>query len=310
MARLLKRAELYATLPRNVLLIGPTGVGKGFVARVLHELGGARGGFVTMTGGELTDSLVHSQLFGHERGAFTGAQERHVGAFAQAERGTLFLDEIHHWSRVVQTALLRPLSEREFTPLRSERKILVTCKVIFASTRTVDQLVSDGLLPDLRYRLPHLRLEIPPLCERRADILPVATDVLERSRRQLGFALPSRLESGAVQALLGYSWPGNVRELEQAVDAGVIEAAVEGSKELCARHLRPEIAAEAVSLTRLDEETHLAGIAWAMEQTGGNSCAAARLLGVHRNTMTNWRRGRAAAGDEEPEPPADVACAS
>lgn len=293
MQRVAHLVETYGRLAGAVLLVGPTGVGKGLIAQLLHQKWGRAGSFVALTGGALTDSLHHTQLFGHERGAFTDAKSRVRGAFEQAAGGTLFLDELPHWSRAAQSSLLRPLSEGWFRPVGAEREITVTCRLIFASTRPLDTLVAEGiLLEDLRWRIPHFEIHIPALADRRADILPLADRFLCRGNRGGELDHVKEFSSEVLRALLGHSWPGNVRELMNEIEVAVVHAAGAGRVRIELEDLTPSVARVNVTVSDFPEETLRGAIRWALRHTGGNGLAAARLLGIHRNTVSRRRSDR------------------
>jgi DNA-binding NtrC family response regulator len=269
-----------------VVFIGPTGVGKGYFARMLHREAGGRGEFVEITGGQLTESLLHSQLFGHEAGSFTGAQQRSKGAFERAAGGVLFLDEMQHWSKPVQCALLHVLGEEKFLPIGSKRELHVECRTLFASTRPLEELVADGLLlPDLRWRLGLLEIAVPPLATRRADILTLADGFLEQARERFRIDRQMAFDSQVVVALLSHDWPGNLRELRCAVEYMAIHADGAGSSCIGADHLPPALSPPVPSLGGCALELRQAAVAWMLGKTGGNRSEAARRLGIHRNTV-------------------------
>jgi len=299
-------ARRYALLPRDLLLVGPTGSGKNHLAEFIHRASGRTGAFITVTGGQLTDTLWTSQLYGHFAGAFTGARERSRGALEQAAGGTLFLDELHHWSPAVQSGLLRPLSERRFRPLGANRELDVTCRVLFATTTAPDELVqSERLLRDLRYRLPAFVLTLPPLAARRADILPLVTQFTSATLNDFGWD-PSRFHWSptAVRALLLYNWPGNIRELRQVVECAIARIGPEPSADIELEPLQLPSGDEAdlAELLAPDVLHHVA--AWALARANGSRQRAARLLGVHRNTITRyiarWGLGDMQAGGVAP----------
>jgi len=283
----------YGRLAESVLLVGPTGVGKGLIAQLLHQKWGGTGSFVALTGGALSDSLHHTQLFGHERGAFTDAKSRVRGAFEQAAGGTLFLDELPHWSKAAQSSLLRPLSDGWFRPVGAEREIAVTCRLVFASTRSLDALVDEGiLLEDLRWRIPRFEIHIPALADRRADILPLADHFLNRSGRGGELDRVREFSSEVLRAFLGHGWPGNVRELINEIEVAVVHAAGAGRSRIEVEDLSPSVAKAEVPVGDLPEESLRGAIRWALQRTAGNGIAAARLLGIHRNTVSRRRSDR------------------
>jgi DNA-binding NtrC family response regulator len=219
MAALLDLARKVAPTNATVLLTGESGVGKEVIARCIHANSDrAERVSVPVNCAALSPTLIESELFGHERGAFTGASAQHLGLFERAHGGTLFLDEIGELDSVLQAKLLRVLQERTFERVGGTRQITVNVRVIAATNRYLKKLVTDGAFrEDLYYRLNRFPLEVPPLRERPSDIEPLAVYFLERAARELG-RTPPRLTRAASEALFGYRWPGNVRELENAME--------------------------------------------------------------------------------------------
>jgi len=203
-----------ASAPISVVVRGPSGSGKELVARALHELSGRTGAYVAVNCGALADGVVHSELFGHKRGAFSGATENRLGAVRTAEGGTLFLDEIGDMPEATQAILLRVLQEREVTPVGASEPLKVDLRVVAATHRDVPRMIEDGRFrADLWARLSGFEVLLPPLCERSEDIGLLIAKLLDRH------ALSSTLgfEPEAARRLFGYSWPLNVRELEQCL---------------------------------------------------------------------------------------------
>lgn len=289
-------ARRFAPLFHPVLLVGPTGVGKSTLARLMHEWSGRAGEFVAVTGGELVDSLYHNQLFGHEKGSYTGANDQAPGVFERAAGGTLLLDELQHWSRDKQAAILAPLQDARVTRVGGRRALPTTCRVLLASTIPLDQLVrNDRLLPDLQYRIGDLVIELPPLAQRCVDVAVLAYHSLDREREAGGSAVPVLFDPDALERLLHYQWPGNVRELERVVQYAVVRAA--GRERILVDDL-PSRLAEAggghpawATLTG-DERDGL--VAWALDRVRGRRRSAASMLGVHVNTIDNHRKHVAA----------------
>jgi DNA-binding NtrC family response regulator len=295
----LVRAARYATLPEDILLVGPTGSGKSRLAELIHRASGRTGAFVSVTGGELSDTLWASQLYGHYAGAFTDAKHQRCGYFEQAAGGTLFLDELHRWNGAVQGGLLRPVDGRRFCPLGAERELTVTCRLIFATTMCPDELEeSKCLAPDLRHRLPGLRLDLPALAARQGEILPLleqfTTDVLTRWNWE-----PAHFcwAPSAVRGLLLYAWPGNIRELQHVVKRtlGQVGPAPTRALEIADFELPPARDGHLTDLLDAEEVERVA--AWALTYAQGSRQEAARLLGVHRNTFASYitRWGSAAS---------------
>src|SRR6201989_2761693 len=212
--------EIYRVIARltqtdlTVMIMGESGTGKELVARALHDYGKRRHGtFVAVNMAAIPKELVESELFGHERGAFTGATNRGIGRFEQAEGGTLFLDEIGDMPLEAQTRLLRVLQEGEFTTVRGRQTARANVRIVPAPPRDLRQAIRAGQFrEDLFYRLNVVPIRLPPLRERLEDIPPLAGHFLERAQDD---GLPAKaLDQGAVEQLKRYAWPGNVRELE------------------------------------------------------------------------------------------------
>lgn len=288
--------QVYARTPRPVVFTGLTGTGKGYFAQMLHHLSAVPGPMVVLTGGQLTETLLHTQLFGHVSGAFTGAIRSAKGAFEQASHGTLFLDEMQHWTVPVQSALLQVLEEGRIRPLGAERELPTTCRLIFAATMSVDELMRDGyLLPDLRWRLAFLEIPVPALSARCSDILPLADRFLEAARSD--FQIDRELSWGpdAVSALLAYTWPGNIRELRGVVEHGALHCAAGGRLTIVLADLPKQLHGEYPPLRECSPEVRQAAVAWMLAKVQGNHSEAARRLGLHRNTIAR----RASARDPE-----------
>jgi two-component system nitrogen regulation response regulator GlnG len=304
-----------AQAPLSVLITGETGTGKELVASALHrESPRSAGPFVALNTAAIPAELLESELFGHEAGAFTGAQKRHIGRFEQADGGTLFLDEIGDMPASLQTRLLRVLAEGEFFRVGGRELIRVDVRVIAATHHDLEALVQQGRFrADLLHRLNVVRLQIPPLRERRSDIPPLADTFLHRAARKLG-AGAKRFEPAALAALQAMDWPGNVRELQnlcwrlaalapgetitladlddvQAPTSGTAlastpSAPAEWDRQLgqwalaCLQAGARELHAEARD--RFDQALLNA----ALQHTGGRRVEAAALLGVGRNTVT------------------------
>ncbi len=296
MRLVLDRVEQIADTDASVLIRGETGTGKEVVARLIHGASQRRSGpFVAVNVAAIPEALAESELFGHVRGAFTGADKPRTGRFVAAHGGTLFLDEIGEMPRAVQVKLLRALQEREVTPVGGSESIPIDVRVIAATHRDLEGMIEEGTFrEDLFYRLDVVPIEIPPLRERRQDIPALAEhfrgEVNVREGRSVpGFALD------VVQRLGAYDWPGNVRELENLVERLVVVA---GSRMVVMNdlpaHLRttvvdlenatldlPETGVDLrIFLTQLEERL----IGQALERTGGNKNRAAELLGKNRTT--------------------------
>ena len=232
--QLLEQAELVAASPVPVLIQGETGTGKELLARHLHKRSGRKGPFVAVNGAAINENLAESEFFGHEAGAFTGANGRREGWFEAAQGGTLFLDEIGDLPLALQVKLLRVLQEREVVRVGGRKPIPVDVRVITATHVDLQASIAAGRFrEDLYYRLNIVTLRIPPLRDRPGDILPLAQHFLGQYARAHQRAEPT-LSPDATQRLLTHHWPGNIRELENALTGAALLA---GGGRIEARHL-------------------------------------------------------------------------
>lgn len=288
-----KRIGLAAASEAPVLIFGETGTGKEMVARALHRHSvRAERPFLAVNCAAIPREMLESELFGHVRGAFTGATTDRPGHFRSAEGGVLLLDEIGDMAPAVQAKLLRVLQESELTPLGASRVVKVNVRVVAATHRDLAALVGEGAFrEDLLYRLNVLNIRIPPLRERLADIIPLAEHFL---RLGAGAQAPKALSAAAAQLLLRHSWPGNVRELRNLMERcqALLRPAVIGAADLDA--LQENGAAAPGSLPADWLEANLpsatarlerALIAHALAQSGGNRAETARRLGIHRQLL-------------------------
>jgi DNA-binding NtrC family response regulator len=270
----------------TVLIRGESGTGKELVARAIHAnaLGGSDASdelpFVAVNCAALPSTLLESELFGHTKGAFTGAVASQRGRFAQAGKGTIFLDEIGDTSLEFQTKLLRVLQDREFQPVGAERVERTDARVIAATHQDLEQLIVEKRFrEDLYYRLRVMEIVIPPLRERSADIPLLAAQMMRRASAALGTALPV-LAPDALDKLMKHAWPGNVRELEHCVMRGVV---LSGGNVVRPEHLSVASPRESTSayIAPLDdvEREH---VARALKVTDGHKARTAELLGVSR----------------------------
>lgn len=225
MRAVLRSARRIADRNTTILMLGETGVGKGLLARSLHNEGPRSSGpFVAVNCGALTETLLEAELFGHERGAFTGADRARRGYFELAHNGTLFLDEIAEMPVHLQVKLLQVLEERRVRPVGSEKKVDVDIRLIAATNRDLPMEVKEGRFrEDLYFRLNVVTLTLPPLRERVEDIPEIAQSYVEHFTAQMA-AIAQRLSGDAVATLRAHSWPGNVRELANAIERAVIMA--------------------------------------------------------------------------------------
>lgn len=266
----------------TVLIEGETGAGKELVARAIHGSSPrARGPFVALNCAGLSATLLQSQLFGHRRGAFTGAVNDHVGVFEAASGGTLLLDEIGDISAEVQMSLLRVLEERRIWRLGDRDSIPVDVRVLAATHRDLPECVAAGTFrADLLYRIRVARVHVPPLRERGADVERLARAFAEQAASASDRA-PKPPSDTAMAAIRAYAWPGNVRELRACMEYATIRAAG-GPIEL--EHLPPEVRSDTARVVALPDSPRERLIA-ALESVGGNRAAAARLLGISRTTL-------------------------
>jgi DNA-binding NtrC family response regulator len=275
----------------TVLVSGESGTGKELVARTIHERGVLAGRpFVAINCAGLSETLLDSQLFGHRRGAFTGAVSEHEGVFRAAEGGTLFLDEVAEIPLGLQAKFLRAVEQREVTPLGESRPVSVDVRLIAATNRDLDTEVRSGRFRrDLFYRLNVVHLEVPSLRARRDDIPLLVEHFLERFSRQYQVA-PKRVAAEVFERLRAYSWPGNVRELQNAIERAF---ALSTADTVTLEDLPPAVRGDAggdpaavdggTLPTLTESERRL--IAAALRQSGGNKNEAARLLGIDRQRL-------------------------
>ena len=295
MQKLFHLLETVAGANSTILVTGETGTGKEVVARAIHHNSPRRAHrFVALNCSAIPESLLEAELFGHVRGAFTGAIGARQGRFEQAHKGTLFLDEVGTMSTALQMKLLRALQEREFERVGDNQTIKVDVRVIAATNSNLANMVAEGTFrEDLFYRLNVIPIQLPPLRERRDDIPLLAKHFLER------FASGSAMQiaQGAMRLLMAYPWPGNVRQLENAIERAV--ALSGGRKEIDVPDLPPEIQAGPPRASApfvdfpddgLDMPAYLTSIEKdlirrSLERTGGNRNKAAELLGIKRTTL-------------------------
>lgn len=288
MLRVYQLVRDVASVDATVLIEGETGTGKELIARAIHSVSGRRDKpFIAANCAGLTDSILTSQLFGHKRGAFTGAVSDQQGLFEAAEGGTLFLDEIGDIPPPVQTALLRVLQEKEITRLGEARPRKVNVRVVAATHHNLSEdVVRGSFRADLLYRIRVARIQLPPLRERREDIPLLAHSFLRTICASAGKPV-DRLNPETLHRLMSYVWPGNVRELRSAIEFAVISCK---GTELGPDHLPPEIVGAStvsspspwVPLQGLDEKARFLA---ALSDAKGNRTEAAKRLGVSRATF-------------------------
>jgi DNA-binding NtrC family response regulator len=278
-----------AGLRSTVLISGESGTGKELIARAIHYSGDrASKPFICVSCAALAETLLESELFGYEKGAFTGANGRKAGKFELADGGTIFLDEIGDISPKLQGDLLRVLQERSFYRLGGGEEVQVDCRVIAATHRNLAEAVRDGhFREDLYYRLNVIEVRIPPLRERRDDIPLLAQHFVERLSHELGKDV-SGIEEPALKALIDYDWPGNVRELENTIERAIVTSRGRMLAEddfsfldRAAATRKPFSVPPNVTLQDLER----VAIQAAIERAGGNIKQAAVALGIDRSTL-------------------------
>jgi two-component system response regulator PilR (NtrC family) len=309
--------ERIAQTRTTVLITGESGTGKERVARAVHRLSDrANAPFLVVNCGALPEALMESELFGHEKGAFTGAQTRHRGLFREAEGGTVLLDEIGELPAALQVKLLRVLQERAVRPVGATQEIAVDVRVLAATNRDIEADVAAGRLRnDLYYRLNVIRVELPPLRERREDVPLLADAFVRKFADEMGKDIIG-FTPDALRALSTYPFPGNVRELENVIERGV---ALAGARVIGLGDLPPELSGMAGSPmpalltlpetgTRLDDvlsEVERRLMLAAMERTGGVRKRAADLLGITFRSM-RYRLKKHGLGDDGEEDGSDT----
>jgi transcriptional regulator with AAA-type ATPase domain len=304
MRRLAAEVQRVAALDAPVLVLGESGTGKDVVARAIHTLSGRRGRYVPLNAGALGEALADSELFGHCRGAFTGAVQARTGAFELADRGTLFLDEVGDLAPSIQVKLLRAVEDGEVRQLGGSAPIKVRTRLVAATWAPLEQRIESGAFrADLFHRISTFVIRVPPLRQRRSDIPALAAALLAARHEELG---PRHLAAGALGRLETYAFPGNVRELFSIVYRA---AALCESREITAADIDAALPAHATAestTTRIDARQLLV-------VHGGNVSAAARSARVARSTFRSWlrrqeqgpagRRGQELGGREKGQPP-------
>ena len=288
--KVLDRVRQVADSKASVLLEGESGTGKELVARALHGLSSRKGGpFVAVHCAALSPQLLESELFGHEKGSFTGATEKRIGRFEQAQGGTIFLDEIGEIDAATQVKLLRVLGERTMERVGGNRLLDVDVRLITATHRSLDRLVQEGKFrEDLYFRIRVVQIQIPPLRDRPEDIPILAESFrkeysLENGKGDLSFSPAS------IRLMMDYRWPGNVRELRTAVEHGVVLAkgrAIEpddlpNSVRMGSDRIQSRVEATSLRLDKIQKSL----IDAAMDKTGKNISKAAQALGISRRTL-------------------------
>jgi DNA-binding NtrC family response regulator len=293
MLRLLDTARQVAPTDCNVLVVGDTGTGKELLARHVHDASRrARGPFVAINCGAFSEDLLANELFGHEKGAYTGATGQKTGLVEAAQGGTLFLDEVTEMTPAMQVKLLRLLQEREFLRLGASAPVPADVRFVAATNRDPQQAVKDGVFrQDLYFRLNVVTLKLPALAARKADIPLLCASFLHRYSALMGKEVEA-VAAEALDLLMAYDFPGNVRELENLIERGV---AVATSGRIEAAHLPEEVRGAGAPAQRGRDGTILTleemernYIRWVLDELGGNQQAAAQRLGIDRVTL--WRK--------------------
>jgi len=294
-----------AATDATVLVTGETGTGKELVARSVHQHSRRSGrAFVAINCGALTESVLESELFGHARGAFTGAVGARRGLFEEASGGTLFLDEVGELTPATQVRLLRALQEGQVRPVGANKSVVVDTRIVAATNRDLIAEVERGQFrQDLYYRLDVMRIELPPLRARPQDVPALAQHFLRKRSERLGKVVKF-IDEAVLAKLAEHPWPGNVRELENAIDRAIVLAKGDTiGVELLPSILRaapqsqdaahdPRYALPLAEARAAFEEDYLRNV---LERAGGNTAQAARLAGVDRS---NFRRLRKRIGDD------------
>jgi DNA-binding NtrC family response regulator len=290
---LLRTIELVAESRSTVLITGETGTGKEMVARAIHDRSAQRDmPLIKVNCAAIPENLLESELFGHVRGAFTGALVNKKGKFALADGGTIFLDEIGTLLPALQAKLLRVLQEREFEPLGSERSQKVDVRVIAATNRDIRRMVTDGLFQqDLYYRLNVIPVVVPPLRERRDDVPLLVEHFIAKHAQRAGKRIDG-IEPDALEQLLAYDWPGNVRELENTIERAIVLSP--GAR--IARRVVSVLgapAAQAAPLASLNLHQNLETIERetirrALDTAGGVKKDAAELMGISQRALSHY----------------------
>jgi DNA-binding NtrC family response regulator len=298
MRELFQLLETVAATSSTVLITGETGTGKELAAKAIHHNSSRRANrFVALNCSAIPETLLEAELFGHVRGAFTGAIANRQGRLEQAHRGTLFLDEVGTMSPALQSKLLRVLQEREFERVGDSHTVKIDVRVIAATHSDLAKMVADGTFrEDLFYRLNVIPVQLPPLRERREDISLLVQHFLERLAVDTGRPAVT-VSQEAIRRLMAYSWPGNVRQLENAVERAL--AFSKGRAQLDAGDLAPEIQNQppagdssevwipdgGIDFARYVEAVELSLIRRSLERTRGNKRQAAQLLNLKRTTL-------------------------
>ena len=304
MLNVLEQVAVIAPYKINVLVTGETGTGKELIAKAIHNTSDrAKSNFVAMNCAAIPEQLLEDELFGHVKGAFTGAQTDRKGRFEQADGGTLFMDEIGDMNLALQAKLLRILQESEFERLGSSKTIQVDVRVVAATSADLQSKMADGSFrADLYHRLNVVHLSVPALRERPEDILPIAQGLLARFCKSTGLP-PKRIADEAYHSLISYSFPGNVRQLQNAMERAAVfsgagtEVRIEHLPEeirnqtslfqvsLGASYVPRTIPDEGIDFSEVVSQIERELLLQTLDKTGGNKMQAAKLLNMKRTTL-------------------------
>jgi two-component system, NtrC family, response regulator len=288
MLKVARTIERVASADVSVMLLGASGTGKELLARAVHEMSGRKGDFIAINCAAIPENLLEAELFGYERGAFTGAVKSNVGKIELAQGGTLFLDEVGDIPLPLQVKLLRFLQERVIERIGGRQPIAVDTRIVCATHQDLDAMTADGRFrEDLYYRLAEIVVKIPSLSERSGDAVLLARHFVNRFGRELNPGAQS-LSADAIEAIDAYSWPGNVRELENRIKRAVIMAegksVTAGDLDLQAGVV-PGDDVLPINLRAAREVADRKAIRQAMSRTDNNISGAAKLLGISRPTL-------------------------
>lgn len=296
----------------TVLILGESGTGKELIARAIHELSGCRGNFVPVNCGAIPDNLLESELFGYEKGAFTGATNSKPGRFVLADGGTIFLDEIGEMTPHLQVKLLRVLQDKIIEPVGGVKSQTVTTRVIAATNVNLQQKVEDGSFrEDLFYRLQVVPVELPPLRSRPNDIVLLA-NYFSQKFSQLHNRKPLLFSAEVTEALKRYPWPGNVRELENLIERlsimiednavyvnDIPPHVLDGKTRMSTCFLEPTLPEGGLDFNIVVEQFENTLITQALRRCAGNKKAAARLLNLNRTTLVEKIKKKGLLSEEE-----------
>jgi DNA-binding NtrC family response regulator len=293
MRRVFEVVDAVAISNANVLVTGESGTGKELIARSIHQHSHRRDNpFIVLNCAALADGVLESELFGHERGAFTGAVATRKGRFELAHQGTLFIDEVGEMPLPAQVKLLRVIQEHEFERVGGSRTIRSDVRLVAATNKNLEEQVKKGVFrEDLFYRLNVVNIELPPLRDRREDIEPLANYFLQKYLRETGRQI-SQISPRALSCLLAYEWPGNVRELQNVMERAVVlcqgesvtprdlPQGIQGPEQICL-----ELPESGGSLTEILEDLERQLIVQTLSREEGSQTRAAEILGIKRTTL-------------------------